>query len=170
MQWQHIKNMKSKILVKMINKLTQLWMTLHTHTQFHSSFWVSCAATKISEHIPSTRLRSMLLMNTNANEKAIGYWIDASLLFSDSFMSFLFFGSGDCFDLGFPFLLGRRTIVLKDWNQSWRLIRSPCSWARVYLKQQRNTNCIHQVVETSNFKRKLTNKMKVKLIHSMSFN
>lgn len=72
-----------------------------------------------------------------AEPKPKGYWMNASLLFSDSFLSFLFL-SGDFFNLHVPFLLYWMTMVLKDWNQSWRLIRSPCSWARVYLKDMMN--------------------------------
>ena len=62
-----------------------------------------------------------------------GYCMQASLWFSDSFMSFLFFGNGDCLDF-LLLLLGQSTTDLNDWYQSWRLIRSPCSWASLYLK------------------------------------
>lgn len=74
------------------------------------------------------------------NEKYKGYWIEASFWSADPLISFLFFDKGVCFDFCFLLFVFWRTIVLKDWNQSWRLIRSPCSWASEYLQKKKNVN------------------------------
>lgn len=65
-----------------------------------------------------------------------GYCIEASLLFWCSLDSFRFFGDGDDFNLFLGCGGGWEIIALKEWYHSWRLMRSPCSWAREYLHKQ----------------------------------
>lgn len=65
------------------------------------------------------------------------YWMDTSVKVSSSPTSFFFFRC--CFIFCFPLPIGwlERT-DLNDWYQSYRLIRSPCSWDKKYLPTQMN--------------------------------
>lgn len=70
-------------------------------------------------------------------EEIKGYWKHASELFWEWVLSFLFFGEANFFN---PFFSELEIDALKDWNKSWRLIRSPCSWASVYLYERIQNN------------------------------
>lgn len=70
-------------------------------------------------------------------EEIKGYCNNASELFWEEGFSFLFFGEANFFNPLFPEL---EREALKDWNQSWRLMRSPCSWASVYLCERIQNN------------------------------
>lgn len=67
----------------------------------------------------------------------LGYWSKASLGSSIGVSTFLFFDFGDCLAFRLPLTL-ELTATLKDWYQSYKLIRSPCSCDNLYLYDKSN--------------------------------
>lgn len=86
----------------------------------------------------------------NRNHK--GYCIAASLVLFDSSTPFFFLGVEDFFVLLLALVDGFTRIALKEWNQSWTLMISPCSWARMYLDRKKYKSQKNGEIEKENSK------------------